>query len=136
MGKYEAYDERRGRRWFRRSFLQRLEAAFFVALQPGVHTLATDAKPLRHFRDRKIISNDAEHGVVTLLHFAGLPQHGHLPWPTAKVSGDQVSRRSRRSVKQVSKFRKGGPEGPLSSRNRTNTLIWCAGRDLNPEPVD
>jgi hypothetical protein len=53
------FDLRRRRRWFRRSFLQCLEATFFVALQPGVHTLATHAELVSHFRDRKTISNDA-----------------------------------------------------------------------------
>jgi len=67
------------------------EATF---LQPGVHTLATHAELLSHFRNRKAISNDAEDGVVTLFHFAGLPQHGHPPRLSAKVSGGQTLRRS------------------------------------------
>ena len=49
--------------------VERPEAARLVALQPTVHTLATQAELPGQLGDAETISNDAEHGVVTLLHF-------------------------------------------------------------------
>jgi hypothetical protein len=53
-----------------RLLAERLEPTLFVAFEPQVDCLATHAELDGHFRDRESISNDAEHGVVTLLHLA------------------------------------------------------------------
>jgi hypothetical protein len=45
-------------------------------------TLATHAELLGHLGDRETIPDDAEHGVVTLLHFAELPKH----WAASRSS--------------------------------------------------
>jgi hypothetical protein len=54
----------------RRVLAERLEDSRFVAFESQMNRLATHAKLRCHFRDAESISNDAEHGVVTLLHFA------------------------------------------------------------------
>ena len=46
------------------------EAAFVLTSQLGVQAPAADTKLLGHFGDRETIPDDAEHGVITLLHFA------------------------------------------------------------------
>jgi len=47
-----------------------LEAASVLMFQLGVHALAADTKLLGHLSDLETIPDGAEHGVITLLHFA------------------------------------------------------------------
>jgi hypothetical protein len=46
------------------------ESAFFVALELRIHALATHAELARHLGAAESISKDAEHGVISLFHFA------------------------------------------------------------------
>lgn len=48
-----------------------LEAASILTSQLGVHGLAADTKLLGYLGDQTI-PDDAEHGVITLLHFSSL----------------------------------------------------------------
>jgi hypothetical protein len=51
-------------------FSECFESALFIAFEPEVERLATHAKLLGHLGDAETISKDAQHGVVTLFHFA------------------------------------------------------------------
>jgi hypothetical protein len=53
-----------------RALRERLQATFFITCEPHMDCLATHVELLGHLGDRETISQDAEHGVITLFHFA------------------------------------------------------------------
>ena len=76
-----------------RSVLKARDAVLPVTLQPGVHALAADSIPLGHFGHRDS-GADLQHGAVSLLRHAQLPQHERECQASSEAKVSSIKRNS------------------------------------------